>query len=68
LDRGPWRRISVNPDWQTIKNLSDRWSLRGVDLWHLVAVKKLQIEFPELALLTFDKKLEKAAKDELQTN
>lgn len=64
LDRGPWRRVFVTPDWSTIKELSEQGSLRGADLWHLVAARKLQEKFPELVLLTFDNKLKKATKQE----
>ena len=67
LNRDPWRRISVNPDWQAFQTLSELRSLRGANLWHLVAALKLRIDFPELMLLTFDKKLEAAAKEEQLT-
>ena len=64
LDRGPWRPITISPSWQITKALSVKWSLRGADLWHLAAAKSLQKEFPEVALITFDSKLEKAARGE----
>ena len=67
LNRGPWRRITVNPDWQAFQTLSELRFLRGADLWHLVAALKLRVYFPELRLLTFDKKLEAAAKEEQLT-
>jgi len=64
LDNGPWRRISSLPDWKIIRSLSAKWPLRGADLWHLCAAKSLLQEFPELFLLSFDKRLERAAAGE----
>ena len=64
LDNGPWRRIYIRPDWKTVRSLSARWPLRGADLWHLATAKSIYSEFPELTLLTFDKRLKKAAKGE----
>jgi len=64
LDNGPWRRIYIWPDWKTVRFLSARWPLRGADLWHLATAKSIYREFPELTLLTFDKRLKKAAKGE----
>ena len=64
LNRGPWRRTSVNPEWSTLQVTSELRSLRGADLWHLATALKLRSDFPELVLLTFDKKLDKAAKQE----
>ena len=62
LEQGPWRHLNILPEWEGIKNLSQKWSLRGADLWHLAAAKTLQNQLPELELLTFDKKLGSAAK------
>ena len=64
LDQGPWRRININPEWKIVRSLSERWPLRGADLWHLSAAKSLKSEFPELVMLTFDLRLENAAKGE----
>jgi predicted nucleic acid-binding protein len=64
LDLGPWRHLNVLPDWKMIKALSQKWSLRGADLWHLAVGKTLQNQIPELELLTFDKRLRIAAKKE----
>lgn len=64
LRRGPWRRLSGVPDWEITENLSRSWMLRGADLWHLALVKRLLEELPDLMLLTFDVKLEQAAKGE----
>jgi len=47
-----------------VEKLSKKWPLRGADLWHLAAAKALQREFSELYVLTFDKRLGKAAKGE----
>ncbi len=61
LDRGPWRRISISPDWALVKTLAQKHSLRGAGLWHLAAAVSLTREFPEISLLTFDRKLMAAA-------
>ena len=63
LDQGPWRHLNIIPDWEEIKILSQKWSLRGADLWHLAVAKTLQNQIPDLELLTFDKRLSSAAKD-----
>jgi len=64
LYQGPWRRMSGVPAWDTTRDLCGKWSLRGADLWHLAAAKTLQKDLPELMLLTFDAKLERAAREE----
>lgn len=64
LDDGPWRRISAQPEWTIIRLLSVKYPLRGADLWHLATAKSMSAEFPELYLLSFDKRLNKAAKSE----
>ena len=64
LDAGPWRRIYTQPDWVLMRTLSTKWPLRGADLWHLCTAKRLGREFPELKLLSFDKRLNAAAKAE----
>jgi predicted nucleic acid-binding protein len=64
LERGPWRRLHVFPEWEEVKALSRKWPLRGADLWHLAMGKTIQKQIPELILLTFDKRLETAAKKE----
>ena len=64
LDTGPWRRIHAQPDWGLMRRLSKKWPLRGADLWHLCLAKSLTREFPELRLLSFDKRLNAAAKGE----
>lgn len=64
LEQGPWRRLTASPEWKNSKNLSEKWSLRGADLWHLATAKSLQTEIPELTLATFDARLEKAAQGE----
>jgi predicted nucleic acid-binding protein len=60
LDQGPWRYLTIDPEWEITKDLSKKWSLRGADLWHLATVKSLHKELPELILLTFDGRLQKA--------
>ena len=64
LDQGPWRRLSILPDWEVTKELSDKWALRGADLWHLAAATTLQSELPELIMITFDKRLFEASTGE----
>ena len=61
LDRGPWRRISISPEWPMIRRLAAKHALCGADLWHLATAMTLKREFPELSLLTFDKRLKTAA-------
>lgn len=61
LDQGPWRRIYTWPEWEIVRDLSTRWTLRGADLWHLATATTLRKELPELTFLTFDQRLKKAA-------
>ncbi|MGA2396009.1 MAG: type II toxin-antitoxin system VapC family toxin [Candidatus Lustribacter sp.] len=64
VERGPWVRLSVDPDRQQIAALARAWPLRGADLWHLAAAKALQADLPELRLLSFDTRLAEAARGE----
>ena len=64
IDAGPWRRLNIQPGWDAIKSLAQKWPLRGADLWHLAAAKALQESIPELRLLTFDNRLNIAAEGE----
>lgn len=64
LVTGPWRYLKVGPGTAEIKELAEKWPLRGADLWHLAAAKTLQPELPELLILTFDQKLYVAASGE----
>jgi len=61
LDRGPWRRISIPPEWPMTRRIAAKHALRGADLWHLTTAMTLRREFPELSLLTFDQRLKTAA-------
>jgi predicted nucleic acid-binding protein len=61
LERGPWQRLDLQPDWGDIRSLASKWSLRGADLWHLSTAMGLRRETGELTLLTFDKRLGTAA-------
>jgi hypothetical protein len=54
---GPWRRLSLQPDWKAIEALASRWPVRGADLWHLAAAETLRRELPELRMITFDARL-----------
>ena len=64
LEDGPWRRLTIWPEWVIMRSLSAKWPLRGADLWHLSAAKSLQKQLPEMLLLTFDNRLQKAAQGE----
>jgi hypothetical protein len=64
LDTGPWRRVYAGPDWPIMRRLSEKWPLRGADLWHLCLAKTMTGEFPELKLISFDKRLSNAAEGE----
>jgi predicted nucleic acid-binding protein len=64
LERGPWRRVNISPDWRLARALSRKWPLRGACLWHLCAAKTLQAELPELRLLSFDTRLAISAQGE----
>ena len=61
LEQGPWRHLNILPEWEEIKSISQKWSLRGADLWHLAVAKTLQKQIPELELFSFDKRLSAAA-------
>jgi predicted nucleic acid-binding protein len=61
LERGPWQRLDLQPDWGDIRSLASQWSLRGADLWHLSTAMGLRRETGEMTLLTFDKRLRLAA-------
>jgi len=61
LEEGPWRRLYLMPDWNDFKVLSQKWPLRGADLWYLATAKMLQKRIPESYLLTFDNRLMTAA-------
>lgn len=61
LEQGPWRRLNASPEWNLVRALSSKWSLRSADLWHLGTAKSLQSELPELRILTFDTRLAAAA-------
>ena len=64
LETGPWRRIHLSPTWEDLRDLCLKWPLRGADLWHLGAAKRIQQELPELSLFTFDEQLKSAATGE----
>jgi hypothetical protein len=58
---GPWRRLSLQPDWASIDDLALPWPLRGAALWHLATAVTLSRELPELRLITFDTRLTAAS-------
>ncbi len=57
LSEGPWRRLTLSPDWPVIESLAGRWPLRGADLWHLATAVTLRQQVPGLVLLSFDARL-----------
>ena len=61
LSRGPWRRLTLDPDGTIVARLARAWPLRGADLWHLATAKTLQAEIPELTFFSFDTRLSVAA-------
>lgn len=64
LEEGPWRLVFLSPDYGRLRQLARLWPLRGADLWHLAMAKALQVDIPELMLLTFDERLRAAAEGE----
>jgi len=64
LDTGPWRRVTISPEWKRMRTLASRWPLRGADLWHLAAAIGLKDDLPELQLLSYDAWLAAAAEGE----
>lgn len=61
LESGPWSRLNIVPDRESLRELSAKWPLEGFGLWHLATAKALQSEFPELMILTFDRNLARAS-------
>ncbi len=61
LEAGPWRSLEYLPPRETFKKLSQRWPLRGADLWHLSTAITLRELLPELCFLTYDSRLKAAA-------
>lgn len=61
LERGPWHRLDLQPEWKDIRSSASKRSLRGADLWHLSTAVSLRRETGSLTLLTFDKRLRQAA-------
>jgi predicted nucleic acid-binding protein len=64
IEHGPWVSVSVDPNRRLLAALARAWPLRGADLWHLAAAKVLQVDLPELRLLSFDARLAEAARGE----
>lgn len=58
---GPWRKLNLLPEWSLFEEMAHKYSLRGADLWHLTMVKTLQKDFPEIKMISFDRKLSDAA-------
>jgi len=65
FEAGPWRLLRMEPYPSDMVSLARKWPLRGADLWHLALVVRLKKEdLPELAMLTFDQRLQAAARGE----
>jgi predicted nucleic acid-binding protein len=64
LTTGPLRHLNIQPDRRKIISLSERWPLRGADLWHLSAAKTFAAQIPEMILLTLDERMRTAAEGE----
>lgn len=64
LDTGPWRYLTIAPDAVQLRKLSEKWPLRGADLWHLSTAVTLKKQLPELVMLTYDNRLKEAAAGE----
>lgn len=64
LSTGPWRRLELSPEWDSVGSLAKRWPLRGANLWHLATAQTLQSELGDAALLTWDGRLATAARGE----
>ena len=64
VQNGWWRQLNGLPDRDTVSLLAQKWALRGADLWHLAMAVSLREELPELKLISFDDKLNKAATGE----
>ncbi len=61
LADGPWHLLELVPEWGVVRELAAKCRLRGGDLWHLATAKTLQIDLPQIELLTFDQRLHAAA-------
>jgi predicted nucleic acid-binding protein len=64
LKTGPWTYLNIWPEWDKLSALSQKWSLKGTQLWHLATAITLKNQISELTLLTFDTRLAAAAKGE----
>jgi len=62
--QGPWRLVHLAPLSSDMASLAGKWPLRGADLWHLALAVRLKRDLPELGLLTFDGRLQVAARGE----
>ncbi|MEW6080443.1 MAG: PIN domain-containing protein [Bacillota bacterium] len=63
LAEGPWRALRTVPGESEIKTIARKYCLNGADLWHLSLVKTMRSHLPEIKILTFDGRLQGAAKD-----
>lgn len=64
LDAGPWRWLTISPDFGITREMAKHHVLRGADLWHLTVTKSLLQEFPNLRVVTFDQRLARATVEE----
>ena len=63
FQEGRWRLVTLSPTFDDLQKYSQLYSLRGADLWHLTLGLSIKQELPSIKIITFDKKLEAAAKD-----
>jgi len=63
FQEGRWRVITLSPTFDDLQLYSQKYPLRGADLWHLTLVLNIKQELPTITIITFDQKLENAAKD-----
>ncbi len=64
ISSGLWHLAHLVPHRETLASLSNVHSLRGADLWHLGLVADLKSEIGELRMITFDRNLAEAARQE----
>jgi hypothetical protein len=44
VERGPWVRLSIDPDRQQVAALARAWPFRGANLWHLAAAELQSVQ------------------------
>lgn len=64
LSTNALRYTDLSPDRSIVRQLADRWSLKGADLWHLSLAKTLHADNRHVRMLSFDARLAAAANAE----